>query len=363
MGIKIPAKLAGLCVGGLLLTTPISASADTYSNLQHQKSSVTKQKQQVKSELDQLSKQVKDLTGQISTTQIEIGKIQDEVATLNKNITETQKRIEDRQDLLKERMVASYKNGGASINVLEVLMGSTSFGDFINRAVAVYNITDHDNSIIQKQIADQNLLKKQKDQVKQDLAKTQTKLQQLSKMVAKIQAIQSQKQTALNGLSSKESQLSSQLAKISAQHTTVSTLASASRSGSTHSGSSRSNNIEQMSYIPSAAASGSVSDIINASRRYIGHSTYDFGGMDPVHGRFDCSGFVNWAYSQIGINLGSRSTSGLQYVGHAVSKSELRPGDLVFFDTYKHNGHVAIYIGGGKFLGSLTSTGVAIVNL
>lgn len=38
-------------------------------------------------------------------------------------------------------------------------------------------------------------------------------------------------------------------------------------------------------------------------------------------------------------------------------------GDLVFFDTYKKNGHVGIYVGNGKFIGSQSSTGVAIADM
>ena len=43
--------------------------------------------------------------------------------------------------------------------------------------------------------------------------------------------------------------------------------------------------------------------------------------------------------------------------------SEAQPGDLVFFDTYKIDGHVGIYLGGGKFIGSQSSTGIAIADL
>jgi cell wall-associated NlpC family hydrolase len=114
---------------------------------------------------------------------------------------------------------------------------------------------------------------------------------------------------------------------------------------------------------PSSANTGSA---ITAGYKYIGNSTYKFGGgrtaSDIANGLFDCSGFVAWAYKQAGVNLPA-STDALKGAGRQVSKSQIQPGDLVFFNTYKTDGHVGIYVGGGKFIGSQSSTGVAIANM
>ncbi|HET7658707.1 MAG TPA: C40 family peptidase, partial [Bacillales bacterium] len=113
-------------------------------------------------------------------------------------------------------------------------------------------------------------------------------------------------------------------------------------------------------------ASGSIADMISASKQWIGNSVYVFGGgrtqAQIQNGVFDCSSFVHWAYSQIGVNVGW-STSSLSHEGTAVSSSSMQPGDLVFFNTYKHNGHVGIYIGGGQFIGAQSSSGVSIESL
>jgi cell wall-associated NlpC family hydrolase len=132
-------------------------------------------------------------------------------------------------------------------------------------------------------------------------------------------------------------------------------------------GVSKSSGINTFSAAPtSATASGSISTVIQAGYKYIGHSVYVFGGgrtaSDIANGYFDCSGFVHWAFSQAGINVGS-STDSLLGAGSRVSASSLQPGDLVFFNTYKTNGHVGIYIGGGNFIGSQSSTGVAVANM
>ena len=72
---------------------------------------------------------------------------------------------------------------------------------------------------------------------------------------------------------------------------------------------------------------------------------YVWGGASPRSG-FDCSGLVKYVYGKLGVSLPHYTVS--QYAhGRAVSRSSLRPGDLVFF--YGLN-HVGIYAGGGKYI-------------
>lgn len=85
---------------------------------------------------------------------------------------------------------------------------------------------------------------------------------------------------------------------------------------------------------------------------------------DQKKGWFDCSGFVMYAYNQAGIDVGkSGNTDTLVKKGKKVSYKNIQVGDMVFFDTYKKNGHVGIYIGNGKFIGAQTTTGVGIVDM
>ncbi|WP_342041664.1 MULTISPECIES: C40 family peptidase [Bacillaceae] len=53
----------------------------------------------------------------------------------------------------------------------------------------------------------------------------------------------------------------------------------------------------------------------------------------------------------------------MKNLGKRVSYGEAQPGDLVFFDTYKIDCHVGIYLGNGKFIGSQSRTGVAIADI
>ncbi len=66
---------------------------------------------------------------------------------------------------------------------------------------------------------------------------------------------------------------------------------------------------------------------------------------------FDCSGLMKWAFEQVGKDL-PRSSSAQSEVGQDVSKSDLKPGDVVFF--YSPVSHVGIYAGNGKILHAST---------
>ena len=95
-----------------------------------------------------------------------------------------------------------------------------------------------------------------------------------------------------------------------------------------------------------AAASGRNAQAAAIAQRYLG-VPYRWGGASPGTG-FDCSGFVMYVYAKVGVSLPHNAAA--QYRrGRAVSRSDLRPGDLVFFNGLGHNG---IYIGGGKFIHS-----------
>ena len=95
---------------------------------------------------------------------------------------------------------------------------------------------------------------------------------------------------------------------------------------------------------PADASKAARSSALKRAMSKIG-SPYRWGAEGP--NAFDCSGLVWWAYKKEGISL-PRTSKAMSKVGKPVSKSDLRPGDLVFF--YKPVSHVGIYIGDGKIV-------------
>jgi cell wall-associated NlpC family hydrolase len=77
---------------------------------------------------------------------------------------------------------------------------------------------------------------------------------------------------------------------------------------------------------------------------------YRYGGDSPQTG-FDCSGLVMHVYDRAWGMALPRSTKDQRYVGRAVKRVDLQPGDLVFYNTRNRPfSHVGIYLGDGNFV-------------
>jgi cell wall-associated NlpC family hydrolase len=73
---------------------------------------------------------------------------------------------------------------------------------------------------------------------------------------------------------------------------------------------------------------------------------YKWGGSNPNEG-FDCSGLTMWSWAQAGVSLPHSSAAQYGVLPH-VRRSELKPGDLLFF--YSPISHVAMYVGGNQMI-------------
>ncbi|WP_431018607.1 C40 family peptidase [Burkholderia cepacia] len=107
-----------------------------------------------------------------------------------------------------------------------------------------------------------------------------------------------------------------------------------------------------------AGMAGKAGDVVVGALNMIG-VRYRWGGNSPDSG-LDCSGFVRYVFQDtLGMSLPRRAEE-MSRVGEKVSMSNLKPGDLVFFNTMRRTfSHVGIYIGDNKFVHS-PSTGSTI---
>lgn len=291
------------------------------SSLQGELSGLQNQMKRVTQAIQDNNKAILNAEIKFAATQSEVDKLENEIKILKDS-------IEKRNNALKERAL-SYQQSERHITYLEVLLGSTSFSDFVNRVGAVTTIMEADRNLLEQQETE----KKEYENKKVSLEK---KLTGFAMMKTDLEGMRTQ----LTKQQKEYELLTEKLEKEDLDKTYIDA--------------------------PTVTPKEHINTIITAGYKYIGNSVYVFGGgrtaYDIANGRFDCSGFVHWAFAQAGIEVGT-NTDSIKNSGRQVSTKEMEPGDLVFFDTYKKDGHVGIYIGNGKFIGSQSSTGVRIVDM
>lgn len=103
------------------------------------------------------------------------------------------------------------------------------------------------------------------------------------------------------------------------------------------------------------AAGGNVTELIGFLKAQVGKS-YVLGASGPS--AYDCSGLTQSAFNPLGVNL-PRTSQAQSTVGTPVSLDSLQQGDLLYWGGAGSAYHIAVYIGGGKFIGAQnSSTGV-----
>ncbi|MEC1549273.1 peptidoglycan DL-endopeptidase CwlO [Bacillus rugosus] len=407
-----------------------SKQSEVASSIEAKEKELTKLQEnqsKIEKELKDINAKALDTSNKIEDKKEENDKTKEEIKKLKKEIKETEARIEKRNEILKKR-VRSLQESGGSQGYIDVLLGSTSFGDFISRATAVSSIVDADKDLIKQQEQDKAKLEDSEADLNNKLKEVQAALAKLETMQKDLdkqldekdklfdEAKASQKKTAaaISELKSEASELANQKADTEAEQarikkeqeaaaalikkqeeaqkasdetqtddsqTATTETAKASSSGdssdnSSKGSSNRSSNSSSSKKSSSSnnnsggtviSNSGGIEGAISVGSSIVGQSPYKFGGgrtQSDINNRiFDCSSFVRWAYASAGVNLGpvgGTTTDTLVARGQAVSASEMKRGDLVFFDTYKTNGHVGIYLGNGTFLNDNTSHGVSV---
>lgn len=117
-------------------------------------------------------------------------------------------------------------------------------------------------------------------------------------------------------------------------------------------------------YVPTPDSTGTIGngsatdaglEIVAYAEEFLG-TPYVYGGNGP--NSFDCSGFVKYVFSHFGYSINRTASTQLKN-GTAVEKSELQPGDIVFFKNQGDShaaSHVGIYVGGETFIHASSDT-------
>ncbi|PAE23709.1 MULTISPECIES: C40 family peptidase [Bacillaceae] len=384
-------------------------NAESINKLENQKSQIQQQRSNLQATLAEADKELVSVLEEIAELNAKITKVEKAIEDNNKLIAETetniastkaevdqlkedmaiiQERIEKRSAILKQR-AQSFQESGGTVAYLDVLLGASSFSDFVDRVGAVTTFVQADKELLEEQEQDKKAFEEKKAAVEEELAGLTSMMTELKGMQATMEEQKQQNSSLIQQLKEKENSIADKKAKLKSedvkyasliaqieQSIAAQTAPAAQSETSTPSRSAAVNKQKPAAQKtkgsstsapkPSVNGGSAISIVTTAGNKYIGNSVYVFGGgrnaYDIANGRFDCSGFVHWSFSQAGISVGA-STDSLKFAGRQVSASEMRAGDLVFFDTYKRDGHVGIYLGGGKFIGSQSSTGVAIANM
>jgi peptidoglycan DL-endopeptidase CwlO len=248
------------------------------------------------------------------------------------------------QQALAARMVAIYTSGEQD-STLDVLVGSRSLTELVDGLEAVNQVSEQDSTALGE-------VKKYGAEVRHKRALLKHAREQQAQLVAERAATKSSIEGRLAERRSLLSSIKSEIAQIrAAEQRRQAELARQAR--------------ERLAapqpLIPdlSAAATSSApaappampappsryGGVVGIAMQYLG-IPYVYGGASPSG--FDCSGFVMYVFAQIGVSLPHNAAA--QYgSGTPVDRSQLAPGDLVFFNGL---GHVGIYIGGGSFIHS-----------
>lgn len=227
-----------------LLIPTIGAHAESISDLQRQQSELTEKKktlsnsikdkkekiEQAQKSIEKSAKQVSKLNSKITvaTDKIDVAKeniekTTREVEELQVEIEKLQQQIKDRGEVLKERARAMQENGG-KVGYIDILLGSNSFSDFIDRASAVNSIINADESIIAEQKNDQQQLEKTQAEVELKLDKQQQQKTDLEDLKSKLNSQKEHKKIMLRKMEQKQSKLNRDRKKLEGDYSEAITV-------------------------------------------------------------------------------------------------------------------------------------------
>jgi cell wall-associated NlpC family hydrolase len=244
------------------------------------------------------------------------------------------------------RRVLELYTGGGGVGAMEVVLGAASLDDLINRLETVDRVSSLDMQVMSQvhrfkeatkthakllaeaRVAQERVVAQraaQKRAVQSQIADRNRLLSSIKGEIARIQAAEAAQQAQL-ARAVRARIAATQIAQTAATDPNSPVAVAADSSSPV-----------------AAAPPAQYGGVVGIAMRYLG-VPYVWGGASPSG--FDCSGLISYAFAQLGVSV-PHSTYAIYGMGSAVSKDQLEPGDIVFFDGL---GHAGIYIGGGQFV-------------
>jgi cell wall-associated NlpC family hydrolase len=306
-------------------------------------SSKREQAQQVSAQIQQLDASLERARNRYEMATVKLARIEHSLKQNKIALNAARLNLKKSQKALMERLYAIYTTRDDQ-STLGVILGATSIQDLVNRVESVqsvsnqdvavmkavvefkHEVTTHRHALVRAHKSQRQLVAERaaaKSHLSSQLAHEQRLFSSIKGEIAHLVAAEQARQLALRHQAAVRYAQTQQEQALALQDTAVGATASAG--GTT------------------VAPPSQYGGVVGVAMRYLG-TPYVWGGAGP--GGFDCSGLVMYAYSQVGVSL-PHYTGAQWNVGVSVSRGDLQPGDLVFFDGL---GHVGIYIGGNQFI-------------
>ena len=305
--------------------------------------------QQVLNEIQSLDVQLEKAVEAYNGATDQLTMIERERALNTRHYAIARRNLKVAQSRLAARLRAIYTSDQED-STLAVLLGAKSLNDFLNRIETVNSVSSQDTQVLteierfkhavatravqlraahirqQQVVAEREAAKRE---VEAGLAQRQQLLGSIKGEIAQLQAEEARRQAQLRAEAEARlrSELAAQQQAVNQANATDAVGASAISPDGT----------------ATVAPPSQYGGVVGIAMQYLG-VPYVWGGASPSG--FDCSGFVQYVYAQVGVSLPHHAADQWNY-GTPISQDQLEPGDLVFFDGL---GHVGIYIGGGQFI-------------
>ena len=271
---------------------------------------------------------------------IKLDRIKQEQAENGVRLGVARKSLARANRLLEERIVAIYTSQERATAV-DVLLGATSIEDLINRLDTVQRVSDQDAAVLKQVTSFRDQVKLRERKLSQANAAQRRVVAERAAQRESVQAKLASRQQLLASIQNEIEQIKAREAARQAELARQARARLAASATPAWAPAAAQVDVAASSGAPAPAPTHG--GVVGIAMQYLG-VPYVWGGASPSG--FDCSGFVMYVYAQVGVSLPHNAAAQYGY-GSPVSRSELAPGDIVFFDGLGHDG---LYIGNGQFV-------------